>query len=116
LRPKSKDEHNAELRQDAARIVAGVENYSGADKMKRAAEVKAAFPPVKPAGSAAKTAAKAKTATKSAAKTTTKAAKPAAKPAAKKTAARTAGKTAGAASKGPTPAGMSVGRHDGDVC
>jgi hypothetical protein len=117
LRPKSKDEHNAELRQDAARIVAGVENYSGADKMKRAAEVRAAFPPVKPIGSAAKTTAKAKAATKSVAKTTTKAtAKPAAKPAAKKRAARATGKTAGAVSKGPTPAGVSVGRHDGDVC
>ena len=83
LRPKSKEEHNAELRQDAARIVAGVENYSGADKTKRAAEVKAAFPPVKTAKcKASKGVASAKGVVKSAVKTTAKAA---AKPAAKKT-------------------------------
>ncbi len=83
LRPKSKEEHNAELRQDAVRIVAGVENYSGADKTKRAAEVKAAFPPVKAAKVAAS---KAAACAKGAAKTTAKAAaKPAAKTSAKKT-------------------------------
>jgi hypothetical protein len=101
LRPKSKDEKNAELRKDAAGIVAAMEGYSSADHTRKAAEVKAAFPPV------AKTAAK-----KPAAKKTT--AKAAAKPAAK---AKPAPKTvARAASKHPAPAGMSTGSHSGDVC
>ncbi len=103
LRPKSKEERNLELRKDAARIVAGVENYSGTDHTRREAELKAAFPPV----------------AKTSAKTTAKsAAKPAAKPAAKSAAkAKIAAKpVAKKSSKGPTPAGMSVGRHDGDLC
>lgn len=93
VRPKSKEEHNVELRRDAARIVAGVENYSATDRTKRAAEVKAAFPPAK---SASPKAAAAKTVAKK-------------KPAAAKASAKTA-------AKGPTPAGMSVGPHDGEVC
>jgi hypothetical protein len=98
LRPKSKEERNLELRKDAARIVAGVESYSGTDRTRRAAEVKAAFPPVKAS--------------------TTKAAAgkaPAKKTAAKKTS--TAKKTvAKAVSPGPARAGLSTGPHDGDVC
>lgn len=108
MRPKSKEEHNAELRKDAERIVAGVESYSGTVHTRREAELKAAFPP------AAKTTVKVsvKPAAKSAAKKTV--GKPAAKPAAKaKTTAKTVAKATG---KGPTPAGMSVGAHDGDVC
>jgi hypothetical protein len=96
----TKERHNAELRDDASRIVAGVENYSSADRTRRGAEVMAAFPPVK---AAAKTATKAKPAAK---------AKSAAKPAAKKST-RTVAKVS---SKGPTPAGMSTGSHSGDVC
>ncbi len=97
-RAKSKAEKNAELTKDAKAIVAEVEGYSKADRTKKAAEVKAAFPP--------ETAAKAAT-VKSAAKTTAKAV---AKPVAKKTAAKPAAK------KQPTPAGMSKGSHDGDQC
>jgi hypothetical protein len=97
MRPKTKEEINAELRKDAAGIVAGVEGYSRTDRANRAAEVKAAFPPV-------------------AAKTTTR--RVSAKPAAKTTA-RAAAKSATAAKttkRGPTPAGISTGPHDGDVC
>ena len=97
LRPKSKEERNAELRKDAARIVAGVENYSGADRVRRADDVKAAFPPVK--------AAKAKTTSKPVAKKVSSATA--------KTATKAAAKPA---SKGPASAGMSVGPHDGDTC
>jgi nucleoid-associated protein YgaU len=93
LRPKSKEERNLELRKDAARIVAGVESYSATDRTRKAAEVKAAFPPAKAATTKA-----------SAAKTTAKRAT-----AAKKTVAKSA-------SKGPARAGLSVGPHDGDVC
>ena len=92
MRPKSKEERNVELRRDAARIVVGVESYSAADRTKRAAEVKAAFPPTKVAPKAA-----AKTV---AAKATTN------KVTVKKK----------AAPKGPAPAGMSTGPHDGDLC
>ncbi len=88
------DKKNHELRSEAAKIVAGVEGYSAADHTRRAAEVKAAFPP--------KTVAKA---TKTAAKAT----KPAPKPATKHT-------SKPAAKKGPTPAGISKGPHSGDMC
>lgn len=98
MRPKTKEERNAELRESARHIVAGVENYSGADRLKRSAEVKAAFPPMKAA---------AKTAAKSAAKSMKTAEKTA------KAATKTAAK---ATKKGPAPAGMSTGPHDGDLC
>jgi hypothetical protein len=104
VRPKSKEERNVELRRDAARIVAGVESYSSSDRARRAAEVKAAFPPAKaaPAKAAApKVAAQKASALKAAAP---KASAP--KATAKKK----------AAPKGPTSAGVSVGPHDGDVC
>jgi hypothetical protein len=98
LRPKSKEERNLELRKDAARIVAGVESYSSTDRTRRAAEVKAAFPPVK--ASTAKAAAGKAPAKKTAVKKTATA---------KKSVAKTV-------SPGPTRAGRSVGSHDGDVC
>lgn len=46
-RAKSKAEVNADLTKDAKAIVAEVEGYSKADRDKKAAEVKAAFPPEK---------------------------------------------------------------------
>jgi DNA-binding protein HU-beta len=108
LRPKSKEERNLELRKDAARIVAGVESYSATDRTRKAAEVKAAFPPTKAstakAASAKTSTAKASTAKASAAKATAKKATPA-----KKTVAKSV-------SKGPARAGLSVGPHDGNVC
>ncbi len=100
-RPKSKEERNVELRKDAERIVSDMEGYSAADRTRKAAEVKAAFPPKTMAKTAAKPAAK---------KTTAKAAKPAPKA---KAAPKTVAKTA---SKGPAPAGMSTGSHSGDIC
>lgn len=74
---KTKAELNTELKKDAKKIVSEVEGYTREDHTKKAAEVKAAFPPEK----------------KPAAKTTHK-----------------------EAPKGPTPAGMSKGPHDGDLC
>ncbi len=94
VRPKSKEERNMELRRDAARIVTGVEGYSAADRTRRATEVKAAFPPAKSAAP--------------------KAAAP--KTAAPKTVAKKKPAAAKAVAKGPKPAGMSTGPHDGDMC
>lgn len=121
LRPKSREERNIELRRDAARIVADVENYSSADHVRRSEEVFAAFPPA--AGKAVTGRAAAKTATKGTTakasaitKTTAKASaakKATAKPAAKKSTPKPVAKTA---SRGPATAGMSVGPHDGDLC
>ncbi len=58
---RAKEKFNAGLTKDAKAIVAGVEGYSKEDHTKKAAEVKAAFPPEK-----------ATTAKKPAAKTTAK--------------------------------------------
>jgi hypothetical protein len=110
LRPKTKEERNLELRKDAARIVEGVENYSAADRDRRAAEVEAAFPPV--AGKAAAAKKPAVAAKKPAAAKTAAAKKPAV---AKK--APAAGKTiAKSVPPGPTLAGLSTGSHLGEVC
>ncbi len=89
---RTKEKFNAGLTKDAKAIVAGVEGYGKEEKAKKAAEVKAAFPPTKAGAGAGKGAAvtKAKVATKTAAKVSAK--------------------------KSPTPAGMSKGAHGGDVC
>ncbi len=104
-RAKSRAEKNAELTKDAKAIVAGVEGYSKADRDKRAAEVKAAFPPER------KTTAKAAMVKSDTKKTVKAVAKPAVR-AAKMT--KTAAKTS--AKKQPTPAGISTWPHDGDQC
>jgi nucleoid-associated protein YgaU len=101
LRPKTKEERNLELRKDAARIVEGVENYSAADRTRKAAEVEAAFPPVKAAPAKKPAAGKAAIAKK---------------PAAATGAAARKGSVAKAVSPGPTLAGLSTGSHSGDVC
>jgi hypothetical protein len=46
MRPKTKEEQNAELRKDAEKIVSNMEGYSEVERSLKAAEVKAAFPPV----------------------------------------------------------------------
>lgn len=116
MRPKSKDEKNLELRREAEQIVAGVERYSSSDRTRREAEVSAAFPPMKKETKAAASAMKSstKTATK-AMKTVAKEVKKTTK-AASKTSASAMKSAAKMSSKGPTPAGMSTGRHDGDLC
>jgi hypothetical protein len=109
----TKAQHNAELREDASRIVADVENYSSSDRTRRGAEVKAAFPPVKStAKRASKPAAKAMMSKSDVKKTTRAVAKPVAKSSTRPTA-KPAAKTS---SKGPTPAGISNWNHSGDVC
>jgi hypothetical protein len=70
MRPKTKEEQNADLRKDAEKIVSDMERYSDVERSLKAAEVKAAFPPV------TKTTAKAE-AKKPAAKKTPKSPKPA---------------------------------------
>jgi len=167
VRIKSRQERNAELRDAAFAIVAGVENYSPASRNRRAAEIEEAFTAIgtvggKGAATSARTAAdghtgatekisSAKSTVKSVAKPAVKAAvkaavktvakssvktsktsamkttstKTAAKATAKTAAAKTSAKTTAgmksaakpsARAKGPTPAGMSVGPHDGDAC
>ncbi len=58
MRAKSKDEMNAELKNDARRIVRQVDGYSKGDRERRATDIKAAFPPTKSATTAKATAKK----------------------------------------------------------
>jgi hypothetical protein len=105
---KTKQERNTALRRDAERIVAGIENYSGADRLRRSAEVRAAFPPAKgPAKATAKTSAK---------PTTKKSVKTSAKPVAKKSVKPAGRKTTMSVGRTPARAGLSTGSHSGDAC
>lgn len=122
---QAKEKFNDGLKKDAKAIVTDIEGYSKADKAKRSAEVKAAFPPKTVAKTAAKAtakpaakkpAAKAAMVAKPVAKTSTKVAPKAVGKATgtAKAVAKGAGKAT--AGKMPTPAGISKGPHSGDLC